>query len=75
MKKAVWMIVSLMLCLAVMTGCSSKENGNGAGASGDGLTIEVSALNSDVTYFDYNAGGTAMQVIARVDDTGMPRLS
>ena len=65
--KRVALCVGLVVCLA-LTGCAAKD-------AASGLTIQVDELNSEVSFFDYNAGGTAMQVIARVDETGTPKLS
>lgn len=56
----------LCLCL-LLAGCSA--------ASGGDLTIRVADLSGEVSFIDYSAGGTAMQVIARLDGDGNPKLS
>ena len=76
MRKMIGKLTGLLLCLVLLTGCTAKDESNGdAAVSGEDLVIDVAELTSDISYFDYNASGTAMQLIARVDDAGMPKLS
>ena len=73
MKKRAIMSVVLLLCLILMVACSSPNGSNATVSSG--LTIDVSELSGDISYYDYNADGIAMQLIARVDEAGTPKLS
>ena len=62
------LICLCLSCCLLLAGCAAKD-------ADAGLTIPVDALNGDAAFFDYDAGGTAMQVIARIDDSGVPKLS
>ena len=73
MKRKAITLVMLLLCLIFMAACSDQNDSDAAVNSG--LTIDVSDLSSDISYFDYDADGIAMQLIARVDDAGTPKLS
>lgn len=76
MRKLVVLMIILMLCVAMLAGCSAKGTGDGAAPDAAfSLVIDIATLSGDVSFFDYNAGGTAMQLIARVDDSGAPKLS
>lgn len=71
MRKTAYLIIMLALCLSLMSGCAGKD---GSAASG-GLTIHIAELTNDVSFIDYSAGDTAMQLLARVDSAGTPKLS
>lgn len=74
MWKRVYGLVLLVLCAALLAGCSGREAEEAAGGFA-GLVINVDELSSEVSFIDYDAGGTAMQLLARVDASGTPRLS
>lgn len=66
------LVKRLLLCLCMvicllLAGCSAGKE--------TGLTIRLDELTGDVSFIDYNAGGTAVQVIARLSDAGVPKLS
>lgn len=68
MMKRLTVCACLVFSLLLLAGCGAKD-------AAAGLTINVDELSGDVSYFDYNAGGTAMQVMARLDESGTPKLS
>lgn len=70
--RKITLCLCLLLCL-ILSSCAAKDAATGD--AGPGLIISADALTGEVSFFDYNAGGTAMQVIARVDDAGVPKLS
>ena len=71
MRKAIYLMAAMILCLTALAGCSAQSGA----ANASGLTIDVAELTGDVSFIDYNAGGTAMQLLARVDENGTPKLS
>lgn len=40
-----------------------------------GLTIDLAGITEEVSFIDYNAGGTAMQLILRKEADGTPHLA
>lgn len=58
------------------TGAPSTSTGDSGGVSqSDALSIPLADLTSDPQFFDWTSNGTAMQVIARLDSDGTPRLA
>lgn len=82
------LLLLLWLCVATLTACSSGNDGATASnttagtaassvttANAEGLRIPLSELTQAVSYYDYNANGTPMQVLARIDESGVPHVS
>lgn len=68
-RKSAILCAALLLSLPLMTACSQTNTQSGS------LSIPLADLSSTPQFFDWNSGGTAMQVIARLDSDGTPRLA
>ena len=79
MKWTKWSMLLLLFCAALMlTGCASsteKSTGENVGEAKTAMTIDAEALTREPTFVDWTQDGTAMQLIARKDDTGAVRLA
>ena len=71
-RHGLWIL--LLLSALLLTACSGRADTPVKQAAAD-LTIDVKALTGDVTFIDWEQDGTAMQLIARLDETGQIRLA
>ena len=71
-RHGLWIL--LLLSALLLTACSGRADAPVEQAAAD-LTIDVKALTGDVTFIDWEQDGTAMQLIARKDDSGAVRLA
>ena len=71
-RHGLWIL--LLLSALLLTACSGRADAPVEQAAAD-LTIDVKALTGDVTFIDWEQDGTAMQLIARLDDAGQVRLA
>ena len=71
-RHGLWIL--LLLSALLLTACSGRADAPLEQAAAD-LTIDVKALTGDVTFIDWEQDGTAMQLIARLDDAGQVRLA
>lgn len=63
-----------MICLLVLTSCSAEQKKE-ENAQENGLQIALAQLSEEVSMFDYTSEGVEIQVLARVDASGVPRLA
>ena len=73
-----YMPALLLLALLMMTGCAKNtesEPASRVGEAGSDLTINASTLTQEPAFVDWVQDGTAMQLIARKDETGAVRLA
>lgn len=79
MKRKRWRILLfLLLALVMLAGCSAQtEKTADAGANAEIATLVFSAasLTQEPAFVDWTQDGTAMQLIARKDETGAVRLA
>ena len=70
-------VILLILSVGLLTACSatSAQEINAKGTAAAALTIDASTLSSEPTFVDWVQNGTAMQLIARKDETGAVRLA
>lgn len=78
-------LVSLLLlaaALVMLTACCADEPaaapsaGNAASvAPGDTVILSLSGLSGEISFIDVQSGDTPMQLLARIDETGAPRLA
>ena len=69
-------LISLLLCVLLLTACGSKaDTTSEQAAEAVGLTIDAATLTGAPTFIDVTQDGTAMQLIARKDDAGVVRLA
>ena len=71
-RHGLWIL--LLLSALLLTACSGRADAPVEQAAAN-LTIDVKALTGDVTFIDWEQNGTAMQLIARLDDAGQVRLA
>ena len=71
-RHGLWIL--LLLSALLLTACSGRAEAPAEQAAAD-LTIDIKALTGDVTFIDWGQDGTAMQLIARLDDSGAVRLA
>ena len=71
MKRTLLMPIALLACIA-LSGCgnSAKEE-----KTAENLTIPLSSLSAEPTFWDWNQDGTKMQMIALTDESGTPRVA
>ena len=68
--------ILLLLSALLLSACSGqKDTASEKAAAAGGLTIDAKTLNSELTFIDVEQDGTAMQLIARRDDSGQIRLA
>ncbi len=71
-------LLFLLLAAVMLAGCSAQSekaadaNGNAAIST---LTFSAASLTQELTFVDWTQDGTAMQLIARKDETGEVRLA
>ena len=75
MKRLIGTLITAALCLTLLSGCAGSGSDDPDAALSSDLRIAIADLSSDISFIDYSAGGTAMQLIARVDGAGAPKLS
>ena len=79
MKRIKWSLLLLLFSAALMlAGCAEsteKSTGANAGEAKTALTINAAALTREPIFVDWTQDGTAMQLIARKDETGAVRLA
>ncbi|MBQ6595679.1 MAG: DUF2318 domain-containing protein [Clostridia bacterium] len=71
-------IAVLLLAVLMMAGCSAGSENTAATGSREadpGLTFSAAELTREPAFVDWTQDGTAMQLIARRDDTGEVRLA
>lgn len=78
-------LVSLLLlaaALVMLTACCADEPaaapsaGDAASAApGDTVILSLSDLSEEISFIDVQSGNTPMQLLARIDETGAPRLA
>lgn len=68
-NKSVILGAMLFAALVLLTACLPQE------AQPDNLTIPLTELSDTPRFYDWDSGGTVMQVIARLDSSGEPRLA
>lgn len=68
------LLILLLLPALLLAACASRADAPVEQAAAD-LTIDVKSLTGDVTFIDWEQDGTAMQLIARKDDSGAVRLA
>lgn len=78
-------LVSLLLlaaALVMLTACCADEPvaapsaGDAASAApGDTVILSLSDLSGEISFIDVQSGDTPMQLLARIDETGAPRLA
>lgn len=64
------LLLSCLAALFLLGACGSAP-----AAESGALTVPLADLTGDVQFFDGSINGTALQVIARVDEDGTPRLA
>lgn len=69
LSKPVTLGAALFAALVLLTACSSQK------AQPDSLTIPLVELSDTPRFYDWDSDGTAMQIIARLDSDGVPRLA
>ena len=76
-RKYVASLIGLMLIVALLAGCSAKSDPSEKGEkeASAGLTIALSKLSGEPSFVDWTEGNVPIQLIARVDKTGAPRLA
>lgn len=79
MKQTKWgILLFLLLAVWMLAGCAAgTENTPGVpgGETESALAFSASALTREPTFVDWIQDGTAMQLIARKDETGAVRLA
>lgn len=78
MKRIQWGIFFLFLASLMLAGCavqSEKTPDDGSKAEISTLTFSAKDLTGEPTFLDWTQDGTAMQLIARKDETGEVRLA
>lgn len=76
-------LLMLLLLTLLLTGCSGSPNAPQAasptetqpGEAEAGLTIPLDSLSAEPVFVDWEQDGTAMQLIALLDDSGQARLA
>ena len=69
-------LMLLLLTALLLAACSGEADAPVEQATAvAGLTIDAKTLTGDVTFIDWDQDGTAMQLIARLDDAGQVRLA
>ena len=70
------LLTLLLLSALLLAACGSKQDATPEQtAQTVGLTIDAKALTGEPTFIDVEQDGTAMQLIARKDDSGAVRLA
>ena len=70
------LLMLLLLSALLLAACGSKTDSEPEQtASAAGLTLDAKALTGEPTFIDVEQDGTAMQLIARKDDSGAVRLA
>ena len=80
MKKIVKLSALLCAVMLTLAACggrapASTESAAVTGAAAEGLVIPLSGLSEQPLFIDWNQDGTAMQLLARMDEAGMPQLA
>ena len=78
MKRRIWRTLFLLLMTAALAGGSAAAEGTadaGNPGTAPGLAFSAAALTGEPSFVDWEQEGTAMQLIARKDDTGAVRLA
>ena len=79
MKKVLFaaqlILIGLMLSACTAADASFVNKANAVNSDIQALRIPLAELTQDVTFYDYDSDGIAMQVIARLQDDGTPRLA
>lgn len=78
-------LVSFLLlaaALVLLTACCADEPATvpaaadtASAAPADAVSISLSALSGEISFIDVQSGDTPMQILARIDETGAPRLA
>ena len=78
-------LVSLLLlaaALVMLTACCADEPAAApsagdavSAAPGDAVILSLSDLSGEISFIDVQSGDTPMQLLARIDETGAPRLA
>lgn len=78
-------LVSLLLlatALVMLTACCADEPAAApsagdtvSAAPGDTVILSLSDLSGEISFIDVQSGDTPMQLLARIDETGAPRLA
>ncbi|MBQ8955175.1 MAG: DUF2318 domain-containing protein [Clostridia bacterium] len=70
MKHRTMLILLGLLAALLLSGCAQKTEQAAAG-----VTIDVSALSAEPTFIPAEYKGTRMEFIARMDESGAPRVA
>ena len=73
MKKIVELIALLCTLMLALGACGAKAPA--ATEAANGLAIPLANLSTQPLFIDWNQDGTAMQLIALIDDAGAPQLA
>lgn len=76
-------LIPIFLLAAVfllLTGCCADEPaavpaGAASAAPDSAVSVSLSELSEEISFIDVKSGDTPMQLLARIDETGTPRLS
>lgn len=71
MKRTLLMLIALLACIA-LSGCGNSANEE---KTAENLTIPLSSLSAEPTFWDWNQDGIKMQLIALTDESGTPRVA
>ena len=70
------LLILLFMSALLLAACGSRaDSKTEQTASAAGLTIDAKVLTGEPTFIDVEQDGTAMQLIARKDDSGAVRLA
>ena len=79
MKRGKWgKLLSVLLAMFMLAGCAAQSEKAADANSGEEtavLTFSAAELTWEPTFIDWTQDGTAMQLIARRDETGAVRLA
>lgn len=70
----------LAASLVLLTACCADEPadtaaGTVSAAPADAVSISLAGLSNEISFIDIQSGDTPMQILARIDETGTPRLA
>ena len=68
-------LIGLLLTACTAADASSDHSADANSSDVQALRIPLTKLTQNVAFFDYDSDGIAMQVIARTQDDGTPRLA